>query len=189
MSGWHNCMSRNAASAPDSHAAYMSSSVHASSGPVGTCCALFTSTSTPPKRSTAAATTASQSARIRTSPATTIASPPRSLDLADGARAGVGVALEHHDARTRLGQRERDAATDRPARAGDDARPSRRALLPTCGADYGATGTASCPVSQWRPAARRSSHLANAAGSVWPRSSGVGPISSAIGCSASTSKP
>src|SRR3954452_7909123 len=71
-------MSRNAARAPDSHAAYMSSSVQASSGPVGTCCALLTSTSTPPNRSTAALTAASQSARARTSPATAIASAPSS---------------------------------------------------------------------------------------------------------------
>src|SRR5262249_15541687 len=76
MSGWHSCMSRNVASAPDSHAVYMSSSVHSSSGPVGTCCALFTSTSMPPNRSTAAATIASQSDRSRTLPARAIARSP-----------------------------------------------------------------------------------------------------------------
>ena len=111
-------------------------------------------------------------------------------DLGDGARTGLGIAFEDRDAGAGSGQRERDAASDTTPAAGDDGDlPVERLIPEGHAAGYGATGTASLPVSQWRPAARRSSHLANAASSVWPSSSGVGPISSAIGRSASTSKP
>ncbi len=111
-------------------------------------------------------------------------------DLVDGARTGFGIELEDRDAGTGPGECERDPAADTTPATGDDGDLSIEHLIPEGhGAGYGATGTASLPVSQWRPAARRSSHLAKTASSVWPSSSGVGPISAAIGRSASTSKP
>ena len=107
---------------------------------------------------------------------TTSASPPRSA-ISPTVRAPVSASRSRiATAAPASAEPERDAASDALARAGDDRdlpvqhRPPRPSA-----AGYGATGTASRPVSQWRPAARRSSHLANAAGSVWPRSSGVGP--------------
>ena len=50
------------------------------------------------------------------------------------------------------------------------------------------TGTASISVSHGRPAALRSSHFDSTDGSVWPSSSGVGPMRSAMGASLSRSK-
>ena len=121
MSGWHSCMSRNAASAPDSHAVYMSSSVH-----------VVERTRRHLLRVVHQHVDATEALdrsgddrlavgdRSRTLPATAIASPPSAWISSTVRDPVVGVALEDGDARARLGERERDAASDAAPAAGDD---------------------------------------------------------------------
>ena len=121
ISGWHSRMRRSVASVPDSHVINMSSSVVSSSGTaVAQLLRVVHQDVDAAERVNGRGNARRAIGRNAHVALHGDRARARGLDLPDRVRAGHRIELEHRDVGTRLGQRQRDAATHATTGAGDD---------------------------------------------------------------------